>query len=55
MGKSLSNLDVFKQASVFNKMIISVFEKFIPYKTITCDSKDPPWIKTTEKTLSINI
>ena len=59
-GKSLSNLDVDKQVSVFNEPIMNIFENFIPHETITCNDKDPPWmnkqIKTlvAEKTLYIN-
>ena len=43
--KSLSNLDVNKQVSVFNETIMNIFENFIPHKTITCNDKDHPWMK----------
>ena len=64
--KSLSNLDVSKQVSVFNETIINIFDDFIPHeiityndifdvfiphKTITCDNKDPLWMKKQIKTL----
>ena len=39
--KSLSNLEVNKEVSVFNETIINIFENFIPYKTITRNNKDP--------------
>ena len=59
-GKSLSNLDVDKQVSAFNKPIMNIFENFIPHETITCNDKDPPWMNkqikalVAEKTLYIN-
>ena len=59
--KSLSNLDVNKQVSVFNETIMNIFENFIPHETITCNDKDPPWMNkqiktlTAEKTLYINV
>ena len=43
-AKSLSNLDVNKQVSVFNETIKNIFENFIPHETITCNDKDPPWM-----------
>ena len=42
--KSLSNLDVNKQVSVFNETIMNIFENFILQETITCNDKDPPWM-----------
>ena len=50
-GKSLSNLDVDKQVSVFNEPIMNIFENFIPHETITCNDKDPPWMNKQIKTL----
>ena len=49
--KSLSNLDVNKQVSVFNETIMNIFENFIPHETITCNDKDPPWMNKQIKTL----
>ena len=49
--KSLPNLNVNKQVSVFNETIINIFENFIPHETITCNDKDPPWMKKQIKTL----
>ena len=37
-----SNLNVNKQVSVFNEMIMKIFEIFIRHKKITC--KYPPWM-----------
>ena len=50
--KSLSNLDVNKQVSVFNETIMNIFENFIPHETITCNDKDPPWMNKQIKTLT---
>ena len=47
----LFNLDVNKQASVFNETITNIFENFIPHETVTCNDKDPPWMKKQIKTL----
>ena len=49
--KSLSNLDISKQVSVFNKTTMNMFENFIPHKTISCNDKDPPWMNKQIKTL----
>ena len=40
--KSLSNLDVNKQFSVFNETIMHIFEKFFPHKTNVCNEKIIP-------------
>ena len=52
--KSLPNLNVNKQVSVFNKTIINIFENFIPHETITCNDKDPPWISPRLKRRMVN-
>ena len=49
--KSLSNLDVNKQISVFNETIVNIFENFIPHETITYNDKDPPWMNKQIKTI----
>ena len=49
--KSLSNLDVNKEVSVFNETIMNIFENFIPHETITCNDKDPPWMNKQIETL----
>ena len=56
--KSLSNLDMNKQGSIFNETII--FENFILHETITYNDKDPPWTNILKhllqkKTFSINV
>ena len=50
--KSLSNLDVNKQVSVFKEAIMSIFKNFIPRKTTTSNDKDPPWMNKQIKTLT---
>ena len=49
--KSLSNPDVNKQVSVFNEMIMNIFENFIPHETITCNDKYSPWMNKQIKIL----
>ena len=49
--KSLFNLDVNKQVSVFSETIMNIFGNFIPHETITCNDKDPPWMNNQIKTL----
>ena len=49
--KGLSNLDMNKQVSVFNKTIMNIFENFILHETFTCNDKDPPWMNKQIKTL----
>ena len=49
--KGLSNLDVNKQVSVFNKTIMNIFENFVLHETFTCNDKDPPWMNKQIKTL----
>ena len=49
--KSLFNLDVNKQVSVFSETIMNIFGNFIPHETITCNDKDPPWMNKQIKTL----
>ena len=29
---------------MFNKTIKNIMSKYIPYETIICDDRDPPWI-----------
>ena len=40
---SLNNLNVNKQASVFNETIMNIMSNFVPNELITCDDRDPPW------------
>ena len=39
-----SGLDVDKMTHLFTSKCVSIFSKFIPNKTITCDNRDPPWM-----------
>ena len=50
--KGLSNLDVNKQVSVFDKTIMNIFENFVLHETFTCNDKDPPWMNKQIKTLA---
>ena len=43
-GKSLSNLNMNKQVSVFNETNMHIFENFILLETISCNDKDSPWV-----------
>ena len=44
-----SGLDVDKMTHSFTSKCASIFSKFIPNKTITCDNRDPPWMTTSLK------
>ena len=44
-----SGLDVDKMTHLFTSKCASIFSKFIPNKTITCDNRDPPWMITSLK------
>ena len=32
------------QVSVLNKLLLNIHSNYIPYKTVSCDDKDPPWM-----------
>ena len=51
--RSLSNLDVNKQVSVFDKTTMNIIENFIPHETITCNGKHPSWMNKQIKTLIV--
>ena len=36
--------NVHEQVELFNKMLLNIFQNFIPNKIILCDDKDPPWM-----------
>ena len=36
---------------LFSKTIKNIFSNFIPYETVTCDYRDPPWIDKNIKQL----
>ena len=52
--KSLSNLDVNKQFSVFNETIMNIFENFIPHETIACNDKIIPGLTNKLKHLLLS-
>ena len=52
--KSLSNLDVNKQFSVFNETIMNIFENFIPHETIACNDKIIPGLINISKHLLLS-
>ena len=49
--RTLSNLNVDEQVSVFNRTILNILKNFIPYESIVCDDKDPPWFNKRIKSL----
>ena len=36
--------NVHQPVNIFHKTIINIFSNFIPYKLVTFDDKDPPWM-----------
>ena len=46
-----SNIDVNGKGNLFNKTIKNITRNYIPHETITCDDRDPPWIKKDIKEL----
>ena len=36
---------------LFNRTIENILRNFIPYETITCDNRDPPWINSSIRRL----
>lgn len=47
--KTLSNLNVNKQASDFKDTFMNIFKNFIAHETIICDDKDDTWMNKTIK------
>ena len=47
--KTLSNLNVSKQASDFKDTFMNIFKNFIAHETIICDDKDDTWMNKTIK------
>ena len=45
----LTNLDVNQQVNILTETLSNIFSNFIPNETISCSSKDPPWISTAIK------
>ena len=52
--RAIELFDVNKHVSVFNEIIMNIFENFIPHETITCNDKDPPWISPRLKRRMVN-
>ena len=49
---ALGNLEVNEQVKIFTETLLNIFRNFIPNETITCKSRDPPWMtKTIKKSL----
>ena len=46
-----TNIDVNEKVNLFNKTIKNIIRNYIPYETIACDDKDPPWINEDIKEL----
>ena len=42
--RDVFNLNINEMVSVFNTTIKNIMANFIPYETIICDDRDPPWI-----------
>ena len=51
--KALSDLHIDKQVSTLDETIMKIFENFIPHETITCNGKNPPWMKKQIKSLIV--
>ena len=45
LGKSIE-----EQVKIFNDTVLNIFSNFVPFKTVTFDDKDPPWITDHIKT-----
>ena len=44
--RAFSNTNVNEKVCIFNKSVLNVLINFIPYETILCDDKDPPWFNS---------
>ena len=40
-----------QKVHLFNQIIKNILCNFIPYKTVTCDDREPPWINSKIKGL----
>ena len=49
--KAFLNTCVNKKVSIFNEVILNTVRNFIPYESITCDDRDPPWFNSKIKSL----
>ena len=39
-----ANKPVESQMSELNNLLLNIYSKYIPNKTVLCDDKDPPWM-----------
>ena len=44
--RAFSNANVNEKICIFNKSVLNVLIIFIPYETMLCDDKDPPWFNS---------
>ena len=49
--KSFRNLRINEMVYLFNKTIKNILSNYFPHESITCDDRDPPWIKNKIKQL----
>ena len=45
------NTNVNERVSIFSNAMLNILSNFIPYETIICDDKDPPWFNRAIKFL----
>ena len=46
---ALNNLDANNQVFVFDSTIMDIITNFFSNETITCDTRDPPWMNNYKK------
>ena len=46
-----SNKNTHEQVAIFNDILMNIFSNYIPYKYVTIDDRDPPWM--TEKKINL--
>ena len=52
--KCFTNTSVNNEVYTFNKTIKNIMSNYIPYETIICDDRDPPWINKDTKQLILD-
>ena len=52
--RCFANTSVNNKVYMFNKTIKNIMSNYIPHETITCDDRDPPWIKKDIKQLILD-
>ena len=48
---SFANIDIDEKVNLLNNVLINVFTNFCPFKKITCNDNDPPWLNEKIKEL----